>query len=144
MKTKTPVDIELELSFSELLTIAENDGVSTAIERALDFLPNCPEKPKKPTINIKDADSETVLKYSEKLKKWESDMCVYQNNFNEYKDLRSIVDNVIVKLISFASGLNKIPEQYQEKVYAIAYSDGHSYGYYEVYLKLCKLVEIFE
>jgi len=142
MKTKPPVDIELE--FSELLTIAEKNSVLTAIERALDFLPNCPEKPKKPTINIKDADSETVLKYSEKLKKWESDMCVYQNKFNEYKDVRSMVDNMIVKLISYMSGLNKIPEQYQEKVYAIAYSHGHSYGYYEVYLKLCELVEIFE
>ena len=53
--------------------------------------------------------------------------------------------NVLIEgFIKKESGLFDIPEQYQNKVYYRAYSDGHSAGYYEVYQKLCELVEIFE
>jgi len=52
--------------------------------------------------------------------------------------------DLLVDFIKHESGLNDIPEKYQEKVYRIAYDRGHSSGYSEVYYYLQELVEIFE
>ena len=47
----------------------------------------------------------------------------------------------IPKLVEIIASL---PEQYREKVYRLAWQEGHSAGYHEVYQWLTRLVEIFE
>jgi hypothetical protein len=42
------------------------------------------------------------------------------------------------------SGLNTIPEQYRDKVYAYAYEQGHSSGMSEVSIYLERLLQIFD
>jgi len=53
------------------------------------------------------------------------------------------INDVIIEYIKSESGLGKVPEQYRDKLYRIAYERGHSSGFYEVYQELCELVDIF-
>jgi len=53
------------------------------------------------------------------------------------------INALITEFIIVESGLDKIPEQYRDKVYSKAYENGNRSGFYEIYLELCSLVSIF-
>jgi len=57
----------------------------------------------------------------------------------------SVISNIIEEFIKDVSGFNKtVPDDKKSKVYSKAWEDGHSSGYYEVYLCLLSLVELFD
>jgi uncharacterized protein YaaW (UPF0174 family) len=86
-----------------------------------------------------------ALKFSQDLKQYEDDIEIYDANERIRKEYVNIIDNEILEFIRTEAGLyDTVPKQYQDKVWSRANEDGHSSGMYEVYLKLCNLVEIFE
>lgn len=69
----------------------------------------------------------------------------YKQAQNSCRQKEFEMNDIIEQFIKDLSGLNSIvPEKYRDKVYQKAYDDGHSAGYYEVYLHLQDLVVIFE
>ena len=82
----------------------------------------------------------------------------YANNLSEYEKLKkdeddayakanvhnNAVDEIIEQWMKEKSGLNDIPEQYRAKVYSLAYQNGHSSGYSEIFGQLTELVDIFK
>lgn len=100
------------------------------------------ERPRNPNhIGIKT--SAELFEIAEKMKVYEKEMEEYLVQEKECKFHNLKVDSLINAFISEESGFNTIPEQYRNKVFSKAWSDGHSDGYYAVYQELCELVEIF-
>lgn len=131
----------------EIVTIEklkeEFNEISTAIQWAFDQVGDYPKRNPKPMLPTKHGAAE-VLKYADQLKEWEDSKEIYDNKIKIRKERESNIISIVESFIKDESGLDKIPKQYQDKVYYRAYSDGHSNGYYEVYLKLVELVEIFD
>lgn len=98
-------------------------------------------KPQKPSnLNLKTSDE--FLEYANKLKTYEIDIVSYNEKLKLFNDERSRLDVLIILFIRELSGLNKIPEQYRDKVFS--HANDHNYnGYYQTYNNLCDLVEIF-
>ena len=84
-----------------------------------------------------------VLKYADDLKQWETEKESYSIKLNNFRTEQSRIYSLAEAYIKEESGLNDIPEQYRDKVYSLAYSDGHDNGVCGVYYKLQDLVEIF-
>jgi hypothetical protein len=101
------------------------------------------QKPNKP-IKPVDFSSDSFRKYANDLETYETKLEEYQSNFTLGQIHNMKVDARILDFIKIESGLNNVPEQYREKLFRKAWSDGHSSGYYEVYQQMCELVEIFE
>lgn len=119
------------------------DDVSTAIDYAkMQYGAYPANNLRKPVLPVK-LNSEIIakyytdyLEYEELVKKQGKKQTDYNRRVNEIND-------VIIEFIKEESGLNTIPEQYRDKVYGKAYQDSHGSGFYETYLQLCSLVEIF-
>ena len=126
-----------------LTKFAYENSVYEAIEYAKSFYIGLyPKRPHKPFFNGKTATE--AIEFAEKMKVYETEKSKYDSLKKEYYDIQNKVDSVIVEFIKDYSGLyTNVPQQYQEKVYTKAYQHGHSDGFYEVYLKLDSLIEIF-
>jgi len=86
-----------------------------------------------------------VTMYLELLKEHEKKIEIYDTVVKECKSVNQKFEGILVEYIKEVSGLNiLVPEQYRDKVWEKAWSDGHSDGLYEVYNNLLSLVEIFE
>jgi hypothetical protein len=120
----------------------KNGNVYQAIRDADMLKADYSYHPKKPFI-LKGANSVTVQKYAEDLAAYEAEKEVYDKAAREAQDHNRKVYALIENLIREESGLNFIPEQYRDRVYAHAWQTGHSSGYSEVYNHLCELVDIF-
>lgn len=101
-------------------------------------------RPQKPSNSFKDHTSVGMREFADKLAIYETEYAEYLIQEKECKIHNQNVGDLIHDFICEESGLNTIPEQYQNKVFSKAWSDGHSSGYYEVYQELCELVEIFQ
>ena len=101
-----------------------------------------PAKPKASTLS--EGVAAGMRKHADELEAWEAEMLAYNTSMGKIRMHNMKVDALILAFIKSESGLNDIPEQYQNKVFSKAWSDGHSSGYYEAYQQLCELVEIFE
>lgn len=99
-------------------------------------------RPLKPILRTPHT-SEQALEYSHMLKQYEADLKIYNKNKAEAITQADIINNEIVGFIKEESGLYKIPKEYQNKVYAYAWENGHSDGYYNVFNVLNELLEIF-
>lgn len=109
------------------------DSVYNAINFATSQYPN---KPKKPIITIHTA--KEAADYAVKLLE-------YENRYTEHCSSVDEINKIITEYIKILSGFYVyVPEQYQEKVYDNAYINGHSSGYFEIYLKLLNLVKLFK
>ena len=84
-----------------------------------------------------------IEKYLADFTEYESLMTNLSNKQKIYNKHVNEINDIINEFIKIESGLNEIPEQYQDKVYNKAYEDCHGNGMYSVYLELCSLVEIF-
>jgi len=113
-----------------------------AIEWAKSQYGEYPSRPSKPYLKHGHSSIE-AKQYVIDLEDWEKTKADYDKNMIAYKGNQNAITEVIVEYIKDMAGLNTIPEQYRDKVYRQAWEDGHSSGYYEVYLKLDSLVEIF-
>lgn len=120
------------------------DNVNQAIKHLEQLLPPIPSRSVKPVLNKNlFLTSDQVLEFSKKLKAYEEATVKDHEALNEFKKGRFEMDNILTSYIKEVSGLNDIPEQYREKVYSLAYSNGHSEGFTGIYNNLVELVEIF-
>lgn len=123
--------------------LQELSSVEHAISWAKKQYGDSPKLPTKPVLLGKHT-SEDVGEYQKNLQLYEKAYDDYKIEKEIFHKNRSKIDAVIVEFIKEESGLNTIPEVYRDNVYSKAYEDGHSCGYYEVYLKLNSLLEIFD
>ena len=120
-----------------------NLNVSETLEKLNGFEPPYPQRPSIPMLNSKHS-TEEVLEYAKKLEN-------YDKEFEQWKFNKSLYDTEISKINSLKEEFIKnyvgfyeyVPKDKQDKVWRKAWEDGHSYGYYEVYLHLDSLVELF-
>lgn len=118
-------------------------SVSSTIEFAnKELMPEWINAPKKPLLSNPHT-SEQALAYSSALKQYEEDNEIYKLNQKIRYEQCNIINEALVEFIKQEACLNTVPKEYRDKVYARAYEDGHDSGMYEVYIKLCNLVDIF-
>lgn len=129
----------------EIVTIEKledfND-VYEAIKWALSLNGEYPSKPKSPILLSKH-NSLDVKRYASELEKYEFEIEKYKEELNLFHEKRNSIEDIIILFIKIQSGLNTIPEKSRQKVYDMAYENGHSSGYYQVYQELVDLVELF-
>lgn len=130
-----------EVTLKKLIEITNTSSVSNAIDWAFEQQCEYILKPTKPVQSINS--STDAKKYAIALEEYEKNLESYKIDIEIYKKRENEINLVITEFIKEMSGLNTIPEQYRDKVYAKAYSDAHSYGYDSVYIELLDLVEIF-
>jgi len=120
-----------------------NLNVSETLQKLNGFESPYPKKPSKPILNSKHS-TEEVLEYAKKLEN-------YDKEFEQWKFNKSLYDEQDTKLSSLKEEFIKdyvgfyeyVPKDKQDKVWNKAWGDGHSNGWYEVYLHLDELVELF-
>lgn len=100
-------------------------------------------QPKKPTLKNNTPTAEELSTYIEQSKKYDLVLEEFKTKKDLYESEGLRLYSLLEEKIKDYSGLNDIPEQYRDKVYRYAYSQGHSSGYVEVYQYLCDLVDIF-
>jgi len=104
-----------------------------------------PQRPNKPNLPQKHT-SMMASEYSKELGIYEAVLLPeYQTKLKEYNTNRDLIDNLIIELIKEDSDFYRVvPLEYQSKVYSLAYQEGHSGGWSDVYNHLLDLVGIFE
>lgn len=151
METKTislitmvePVSV---MASAKVLEAEYGEDINGAIKFAETFLlpyPPAPSKPANPRRHLSEFTSTELLEYAKEMERYEASLTEYKAVEKEYNARKTLINSIIEEYIREVSGLNSIPEQYQDKVYSRAYSDGHAYGFSEIYNILLGLVEIF-
>lgn len=102
-----------------------------------------PIRPRKPMLSYTHTVGD-VLRYSELLDEWTRLDAQYKIDVDNLKQYNRKVDSVIEEFIKQANGFYNIPEQYQTKVWELAWNNGHAYGWIGVQNHLVELIEIFE
>lgn len=138
----TPLTFPSLPTQSEIYDTFQNAGLYEII-KTLENLEVHVSRPSKP-IQPKDTSANGYCEYADKLEQYEKEMKEYKIQENLCQNHNLKVESLILDFIKNEAGLNNIPEQYRNKVFSKAWSDGHSDGYYEVYQELCELVEIFQ
>ena len=134
MKTKEIETVEDVLSLMK----EQNTDVYKTLEYAKTLQKQYVKAPVKPKLN-------SAAKYAKDLAEYDILKKNYDKEEKEIHKYNGIIYCAMDEYIREESGLNSIvPEQYRSKVYSLAYEDGHAYGYYEVYIKLENLVDIFD
>ena len=133
-----------QITLEKLLT-AKDQGKSVidVIELAESTILQYPQRPNKPILMAKHTSHEALI-YSQELLEYEKSILTYDKLKAHYKESQFQVEDIIRKYIWNVSGLNAIEERFREKLWSKAWERGHSAGYYEVYIVLCDLLEIFE
>ena len=122
------------------------DSVYNIFEKLDNYKSNLdyPRKPKFPKLLSTSPSIQEIESYKQDMSSYEIDLEKYVQDKIVYDNISNTIVSLKEEIIREESGLNKIPEQYRDKVYDVAYRSGHSSGYLEVYNKLVDLVEIFE
>jgi DNA-binding ferritin-like protein (Dps family) len=134
-KTQTVVTLEAMKDFNSVM-----EAIQWAESQYKNEYKSAPSKP----ILSNNATSEEARKYADLLEVYEKETIDHKETIRLYYEKMNKIQSVIVEYIKDYTGLNTIPKQYRDKVYSKAYEDGHSGGFYEVYLKLESLLEIFD
>ena len=122
--------------------LKEFKTVFNAIDWAKNQYEDYPKIPIKPILSP-DHTSTNLEEYIEALRQYDKEKITYNEKLETYKERQRNINDVITNYIKEEAGLDIIPEQYRDKIYQKAYNDGHSNGYYEIYINLCELVDIF-
>lgn len=122
--------------------LKEFKTVFNAIDWAKNQYEDYPKIPIKPILSP-DHTSTNLEEYIEALRQYDKEKITYNEKLKTYKERQRNINDVITNYIKEEAGLDIIPEQYRDKIYQKAYDDGHSSGYYEIYINLCELVDIF-
>lgn len=129
------------------------DSITLAIEWAKSQYPKYPErvsKPTMPTLSSKHTSEDLSVytkdfaSYQDKFKEYEEKTKTYKTDLESYNTKVREINKVIEEYIKEEAGLNDIPEKSRAKVFAKAWQDRHGSGYYEVYLELEELVDLFK
>jgi hypothetical protein len=137
----TSIEKDIKEKVNELFN---EQSVSEAIKLAQEILYKpYPKSISKPCL-IGTHTSDDAKQYASDLKEYEYDIKLYNKQKNEVVQANVVVDYYIEKQLKEISGLiSEVPEDKQAKVWSRAWEEGHSAGYYEVYLCLCNLIELF-
>lgn len=131
------------ITVEQMMDIMRRHGVVSAIEWAQEHYGDCPFMPAKPQLQ-KNASSTDAMRYAGELRVWEDEHKEYLLQMDFYNKRRQAIEGVIEDFIKEAAGLSVVPKQYQDKVFIRAYKEGHSAGFYEVYLKIKDLIGLFD
>lgn len=136
--TKSPLELKAEQLYNKF-----GEDVDTTVRHLRDARGQVPTlinaKPKwKDHFTSVDATA-----FAKELEAWELDKIVTDEAKAKWKQQEIEDDQVLEIYIKDAANFKDIPEQYRDKVWSYAWSDGHSNGYSEVFNILCSLVEIF-
>ena len=124
--------------------LSEIKSIPYVIGSAEKEIPEYPKQPKQPRL-LNSAPTEMEAEnYIFLLKRHDASKIIFEEELKAYRLVKEYIYEEIATFIKGQAGLNTIPEQYREKVWNRAYAEGHSDGYYEVYLKLETLVDIFQ
>lgn len=85
----------------------------------------------------------TPGEYKEAYEAWEKARTEYEKAMASYEKRYSEVNDALEDLIKTEAGFEKVPEASRGKVWALAWENGHSSGYLEVYYQLIDLVALF-
>ena len=132
--------------FVILKSIEENSfgSVSKAIEYAVKLYGKMPYKPAKPVLKSNHTAHE-LKEYTSNFEAYEAGIRNYELDRDAFNKNKRVVDSAIEEYIKEQSEFNKyVPKDRQQKVWGKAWEDGHSSGWYEIYLELNNLVEIFK
>ena len=102
-----------------------------------------PDRPTKPILK-KDHSVADAKQYATDLEQHTKADLLYRKEREAVGEYNSKLDSELQKYIIDMSGLDTVPEQYRDKVWAHAWERSHSSGYYEVYDTLCDLINIFK
>ena len=80
---------------------------------------------------------------SEKMAKFEEEKAEYDVQSKQCKIHNTAIEALVRQLIEYEACIEIVPQQYRDKLWSLATSNGLSFGYHEVYYQLDKLVEIF-
>ena len=117
-------------------------SVSEACEYIKGLHVQRPPKPPKPSLPT--GSSGEIRKYADEVEKWEKEIELYKISRKAAQEHDNLLNQMLEEYIKEEAGLNKyVPEKYRQKMWQCAWNHGHSCGYYEVYLELCNLVDIF-
>ena len=135
--------MQTELTVQELIEYSKINGVYRAIKYAEEQYVVCPPTPRKPKLTNYATSSE-VFEYGKRLAEWEVETEAYKVAHNNWMENKRKIDSIIESFIMESASISVVPKQYREKLYSKAWSDGHSNGFYEVYMILKSLIEIFK
>jgi hypothetical protein len=123
----------------------ENDSIYDAELKISKYLTEIYfKKPYEPNLASTRPSTEEIKKYNILKKEYDSNLKLYKDNQAFYMSEKSRVYSLLTIKLKEDSGLNTIPEQYRDKVYAYAYEQGHSSGMSEVSIYLERLLQIFD
>lgn len=132
-----------ELTLDMLKQDAMFNDVAGVIEFAYKHRNQFPKQPVRPLLknNHNSADIEAYLVA---FKEYESLMRKYAEEKADYYKVENHINSVIKDYLWEESGLNSAQNILnKDKVWAMAWDEGHSDGMYSVYQKLCNLIELF-
>ena len=107
------------------------------------WLPEFPNRPAKP-IQIKNPTAVEARNYADAVSDYEIAYNEYQIKRIEYQAIDAAVNERIELGLKVYTGFfDVVPAQSQSKVWRKAWEDGHSNGWYEVYICLDNLIDLF-
>ena len=120
------------------------DDVYKAIDFAEKTLGEYPITPLKPLLHKKHPLGELKI-YTDNFEKYNVLNEKHKDDLADFKIKEENISDTIIEYIKIKSDLfDLVPVKYVDSVYSLAYQQGHSGGYYEVYQKLVELVDIFK
>jgi hypothetical protein len=132
-----------ELTLDMLKQHAMLNDVAGVIEFAYKHRLPYPKQPVRPVLK-NNHNSIDIEAYLNAFKEYESLMRKFAEEKAEYFKTENHINSVIKDYLWEETGLNRLESAAsKEKIWSRAYEDGHSDGMYEVYLKLCNLIELF-
>ena len=138
-------DPELYLTLGVLLATYSENGydVDKTIDYAYTFRLTHPNNPEKPHLRPQHSLGD-VRVYLAALEQYEINKAEYDQLNAAFHRINNKINDIIKDFLWVISGLKDLPNTVnKDKVWYQAYEDGHSDGMYEVYLKLIKLVDLF-
>lgn len=111
------------------------------IQYLLNKIGSCPENPRKPVL-YSSYDSKRISAHADAFAEYEVKFAEFEAERISYYKRKEEIEHEVQAIIKYESGLGSIPDQYRDKVWRLAKS--RSDDYYDCYLFLCELVEIFE
>jgi len=136
-------DARMGTKLTNVVGIINQANMYQQFKDLLDKIGPYPEKPEKPVLD-RNHNAEQAKVYAMLMLSYENAFAEFEKARMEHLNHKGKIEHEIREMIRKESGLDDIPEQYRWKVWELAWKEGHSAGYYEVYHWLCKLVEIFE
>ena len=118
-------------------------NVAIDLENAKLFFAEWPDRPKYPKLALSERTPENMRKQADILEAYNLKMEQYNAERANVEAHNAVVDKMIIDYIKEASGLYYIDPKYRKKVWEKAWEAGSGGGYYNVYIKLVDLIDIF-